>query len=61
MTCIREEHLLLKTLSFIQSQSDQIMATAPTLIRTSNLESIPFRQFPKIFAMLFGGYKVESI
>jgi hypothetical protein len=61
MTCKREEHLLLKTLSFLHSHSDQITAIAPTLISGLNLGSTPLSQLPKIFATLRGGYKVEPI
>ena len=61
MTCITEEFLSLKTLSFLHSHSDQITAIAPTRISSLNLESTPFNQLPKIFATLRGGYKVEPI
>ena len=49
-TCIRDEILSLKTLSFRHSQSDHITANALTLIIVLSLLSIPFSQLPKIFA-----------
>ena len=60
ITCKRETFLSLKTLSFLQIQSDQITAIAPTLIIVRNLSSIPCNQLPKIFAMDRGGYKFEA-
>jgi hypothetical protein len=56
-----EEDLSLKTLSFLHSQSDQITAIAPTLIRILYLTSIPSNQLPKMFATLVGGYSPEAI
>jgi hypothetical protein len=55
-----EEFLLLNTLLFLHSHSDQIKAMAPTLICFLNLLSIPFNQFPKISVILHGGNKVEA-
>ena len=59
ITCKREIFLSLQTLSFLQSQSDQITAIAPTLIIVRNLWSIPCNQLPKIFATECGRYKFE--
>ena len=59
-TCIREESLLLKTLSFRHSQSDHIMANAPTLIIVLSLLSIPWSQLSKIFATECGGRMVKE-
>jgi hypothetical protein len=53
--------LLLKFLSFLHSQSDQITVIAPTLIKVLYLWSTPFSQLPKILATLRGRYKVEPI
>jgi uncharacterized membrane protein YqiK len=52
ITCKKEEHLLFKTLSFLNSHSDQIMAIAPTQIINLNLGSTPLSQLSKIFATL---------
>jgi hypothetical protein len=60
ITCKIEDCLSLNTLSFLYSHSDQIKAIAPTLICFLNLWSIPLSQFPKILAILRGGYKVEA-
>ena len=53
------EFLSLKTLLFLHIQSDQIMASAPTLISIYNLWSTPLCQLPKILAILRSGYKAE--
>jgi hypothetical protein len=55
-----EEFLSLNTLSFLHSHSDQIKATAPTLICFLNLLSMPFSQFPNILVILRGVNKVEA-
>jgi hypothetical protein len=56
MTWTNDEFLSLKTLSFLHSQSDQIIKSAPTLIRIFNLLSIPCSQL----LMILAGYKVEA-
>jgi hypothetical protein len=61
MTCIREEEILLKILSFLHSQSDQIMTIAPILIRRLNLTATPLSQLPNILTTLRVGYKVDPI
>ena len=61
ITCKIEAFLSLNTLSFLQSQSDQIMANAPTLIIVLTLRSTPCNQLPKILAIDRGGYKLEAI
>ena len=60
-TCMREKFLSLNNLSFLHSQSDHIMASAPTLIIVLSLLSIPCSQLPKIFATELGGRKVDAI
>jgi hypothetical protein len=52
--CKREQFLSLKTLSFLHSHSDHIMANAPICT------SIPWSQFPKILTTLVGGYKLDA-
>jgi hypothetical protein len=56
MTCKREEHLLLKTLSFLCSHSSQIRAIFATLITSLNLGSTSLSYLPKIFTTLRGGH-----
>jgi hypothetical protein len=56
-----EDFLPLKTKLFLHSQSDQIKANAPTLMRILYLLSIPHGQLPNILATLLGGYKLEAI
>jgi hypothetical protein len=57
----KRKKLSSNTLSFIHSHSDQIMATAPTLIIFFKHMIHPFSPLPKIFATLRGSYKVEPI
>jgi hypothetical protein len=60
VSCIREIFLQLNTLSFLHSHSDQIMASASTLISILNLLSISCCQFLKILTTLIGGYKPDA-
>jgi hypothetical protein len=56
MTWTKDKFLLLKTLSFLHSQSDQIIKSCPTLLRIFNLLSTPFSQL----LMILARYKVEA-
>lgn len=58
--CRREQFISLKTLLFLHSHSDHIMAIAPTLKRFMYLLSIPCNQFSKILTIIRGGYKPEA-
>ena len=60
ITYKKEFILALKIILFLDSQSDQITVSAPTLRRFLNLCSIPCNQLPNILATLHGGYRPEA-